>query len=276
MSAGEAKLGILAGGGPLPGRLARRCIEIGRPVFVVAFTGQTDPETVDGIPHLWTRMGAVGPTLQRLHAEGVSELCMIGPVRRPTLRELLPDLRGARMAARIGLGARGDDGLLRGLGEALADEGFRLVGAHDLMEELLAKPGLLTRRAPTDADRADIARGLQVARAVGAVDVGQGAVVQQGVVLAVEAVEGTDAMLERAGRLLRDGGGGVLVKARKPQQDSRLDLPTIGVVTVECASAAGLAGIAVEADGALIEDADAVAATADRLGLFVVCLEAGR
>ncbi|NNG05418.1 MAG: UDP-2,3-diacylglucosamine diphosphatase LpxI [Inquilinus sp.] len=276
MSAGKDKLGILAGGGPLPGRLARRCLETGRPVFIVAFTGQTEPSSVEGVPHLWTRMGSVGPTLERLHAEGVTELCMIGPVHRPTIRELLPDLRGARMAARIGLGARGDDGLLRGLGEALADEGFRLVGAHDLMEELLAKPGLLTRRAPTDADRADIDRGLLVARAVGAVDVGQGAVVQQGVVLAVEAAEGTDAMLERAGALLRAAGGGVLVKARKPQQDTRLDMPTIGVVTVERAAAAGLAGIAVEADGALIEDAAAVAEAADRLDLFVVCLEPGR
>ena len=118
-----------------------------------------------------------------------------------------------------------------------------------------------------------MARALEVARAIGELDVGQGAVVQQGLVLAVEAAEGTDAMLTRCGPLRRDGGGGVLVKTSKPQQDRRLDLPVIGVSTVEAAAAAGLAGIAVVAGGALVHDSGAVADAADRLGLFVVCLD---
>lgn len=273
MAEDKPKLGILAGAGPLPRQVARAAVDGGREVFMVAFDGQTDAGTPEGLPHAWMRLGAVGRILDRLHAESVRDLCLIGRIRRPSLRELMPDLRGGRLAARVGLGASGDDALLRGIGKALADEGFRLVGAHEVLEDLLAKPGVLTARAPDAQDSADIARGLEVARAVGAMDIGQGVVVQQGLVLAVEAVEGTDAMLTRCADLRRDGGGGVLVKARKPQQDRRMDMPVIGQSTVEGVAAAGLSGIAVEAGGALIHEPVAVAQAADRHGLFVVCLD---
>ena len=268
-----SKLGILAGGGPLPRRIAEAALDAGREVFLVAFEGQADAGALDGLPHAWMRLGAVGRVFDRLHAEEVRDLCMIGQFRRPTLRELMPDLRGGKLALKIGFNAVGDDTLMRGIGEALAEEGFRVVAPYEVLEDLLAKPGLLTRRAPEELDSADIARGLDVARTVGRLDVGQGAIVQQGIVLAIEAAEGTDAMLARSGGLVREGGGGVLVKARKPQQDNRLDLPVIGVSTVEAAAAAGLAGIAVEAGGALINDTKAVAEAADRLGLFVISVE---
>lgn len=269
----KSKLGILAGGGPLPRRVAEAGLEGGREVFIIAFDGQTDRDIVDGLPHAWMRMGAIGRIFDRLHAEGVEDLCMIGHFRRPSLREAMPDLRGSKVAARIGLNSGGDDTLLRAISDVLTEEGFRVVGAHEVLEDLLATPGVLTKRTPDEQDRADIARGLEVASAIGALDVGQGAVVQQGLVLAVEAAEGTDAMLARCGALRRDGGGGVLVKAHKPQQDRRLDLPVIGVSTVEAAAAAGLVGIAVVAGGTLIHDSRAVAEAADRLGLFVVCLD---
>ncbi len=273
MSETKPKLGILAGSGPLPRQVAEAAREAGRAVFLVAFEGQTDPATVAGLPHAWMRLGGVGRIFSRLHAEQVRDLCLIGRIRRPTLRELMPDLRGSRLAMKIGLGAAGDDALMRGIGDALAEEGFRVVAVQEVMAELLAKPGLLTRNRPDELDNADIARGLEVARAIGVLDVGQGAIVQRGIVLAVEAAEGTDAMLARTGSLVRGGGGGVLVKARKPQQDDRFDLPVIGVSTVEGAAAAGLAGIAVEAGRALINDAPAVAEAADRLGLFVICVD---
>ncbi len=273
MSETKPKLGILAGSGPLPRQVAEAARAAGRAVFLVAFEGQTDPATVAGLPHAWMRLGGVGRIFSRLHAEQVRDLCLIGRIRRPTLRELMPDLRGSRLAMKIGLGAAGDDALMRGIGDALAEEGFRVVAVQEVMTELLAKPGLLTRNRPDELDHADIARGLEVARAIGALDVGQGAIVQRGIVLAVEAAEGTDAMLARTGSLVRGGGGGVLVKARKPQQDDRFDLPVIGVSTVEGAAAAGLAGIAVEAGRALINDAPALAEAADRLGLFVICVD---
>ena len=273
MSDTRSKLGILAGGGLLPRRVAEAALESGRPVFVIAFEGQTDADVLEGIPHAWMRLGGIGKIFSRLHDEEVRDLCMIGQFRRPTLRELMPDLRGSKLALKIGFNAVGDDALMRGIGDALSEEGFRIVAAYEVFGDLLAKPGVMTRRAPDEVDRADIARGFEVARAIGTLDVGQGAIVQQGIVLAIEAAEGTDAMLARCGPLVREGGGGVLVKARKPQQDNRFDLPVIGVSTVEGAAASGLAGIAVEAGGALINDAAAVTEAADRLGLFVTCVE---
>ncbi|MGQ9371398.1 LpxI family protein [Azospirillum sp. A39] len=273
MSTPLPKLGILAGGGVLPARLAAAVRGSGREVFVVAFEGHTDAATVRGVPHLWSRFGAAGSIIARLHAEGVGDLVFAGPVRRPSLGELLPDWRTARFLARVGSRAFGDDGLLRAVTRELEEEGFRVIGLHEILGDLLTPRGPLGARLPDEAARRDIVRGVEVARGLGALDVGQGCIVQHGIVLAVEAIEGTDAMIERAGPLHRSGQGGVLVKMRKPQQDRRLDLPTIGTATVENAAAAGLAGIAVEAGGSLVVDRAAVAAAADRLGLFVVGVE---
>ena len=267
------KLAILAGGGTLPARIANAVRGQGREVFIVAFDGHTDPETVAGVPHVWSRFGAAGTILRRLHEEGVGEVVLAGPVKRPSFTELMPDWRTARFLARVGTRALGDDGLLRAVVREVEDDGFRVVGLHDLLKELLTVAGPVGRLAPdADAER-DIARAVEVARALGALDVGQGAVVQQGIVLAVEAIEGTDAMLARCAALARPGTGGVLVKVKKPKQDRRIDLPTMGVTTVEKAAAAGLRGIAIEAGGSLLVDRTAVAEAADRLGLFVVGIE---
>jgi hypothetical protein len=268
------RLGIVAGGGPLPRRLVEACRRDGRGVFVLAFRGQTDEDGLDGVPHIWSRLGAVGDNLKALREAGVVELCLAGRFRRPSLTEIRPDWRGAAFLARVGFQALGDDALLQALRRELEErEGFRLVGPHEVLGDLLAEAGCLTRVAPDEAAEADIRRGLEVARALGRLDVGQGAVVQEGVVLAVEAAEGTDAMVRRCAGLKRAGPGGVLVKARKPQQDDRLDLPTIGLDTVAQAAAAGLRGIAVEAGAALVVDRDALAEAADRAGLFVIALE---
>lgn len=264
------KLGILAGGGTLPARIAAAVRGQGREVFVVAFEGHTDPASVEGLPHLWSRFGAAGSIIARLKDEGVGELVFAGPVRRPSFTELIPDWYTTKFLAKVGTRALGDDGLLRSVAKQLEGEGFRVVGLHELLGDLLTPPGPVGRLVPdADAER-DIARAVEVARALGALDVGQGAVVQQGIVLAVEAIEGTDAMLARCAGLARPGVGGVLVKVKKPQQDRRLDLPTMGVTTVENAAKAGLRGIAIEAGGSLLVDRAAVAETADRLGLFVV------
>jgi len=271
------RLAIVAGGGPLPRRVIASCRQRGRSLVVVGFEGQTDAETVPAEPpHLWSRLGAAGALVDHLAELSVREICLVGTIRRPSLAELRPDWKTAKLLGRIGLAAGGDDAVLQAIGRVLAERGFRLVAPQELMDDLLAPdPGALGMIEPDADARADIDRALAVARAIGALDVGQGAVVQQGLVLAVEAAEGTDAMLARCAGLARPGPGGVLVKARKPQQDDRLDLPTIGTTTVEGAAAAGLRGIAVEAGGALIADADAVRAAADRHGLFVVVLPAG-
>jgi DUF1009 family protein len=270
------KLAVLAGGGDLPAKVIAAAQQQGREVFVVAFRGQTNPVITEGVPHMWARLGAAGDIIERLHAEGVDELLMVGPVKRPGLLELRPDARTARFLGRIGKRAfSGDDSLLRSVVQTLEEEeGFTVLGAQDILGDVVVGSGVLGRHAPDDEANADIARGLEVAHALGQLDVGQAVVVQQGIVLGVEAAEGTDGLLSRVGALSRPGAGGVLVKACKPQQEERVDLPTIGVNTVEAAAKAGLRGIAVEAGATLIVDRDAVVAAADRLGLFVFAEDA--
>jgi len=167
----------------------------------------------------------------------------------------------------------GDDGLLAAVVRVLGEQGFRVLGAHDILRESLGPRGVLTRAAPDAQAMADIERGILVVQALGGVDVGQCCVVQEGLVLAVEAVEGTDAMLARCGGLARNGPGGVLVKLVKPNQDRRADLPTIGPVTIEGAVAAGLRGVAFEAEGTILADKDACIAAADGAGLFLLGLD---
>ncbi|MFO0997183.1 MAG: UDP-2,3-diacylglucosamine diphosphatase LpxI [Alphaproteobacteria bacterium] len=264
------KLGILAGGGELPARLVAACRSSGRPFYVLAFEGHTDRQLVEGVPHGWIRLGALGEGLRLLHAEAVDELVLAGRVTRPALSELVPDLRGLKFLAKVGASALGDDGILRAVTEELEAEGFRLVGPESILGDLVAPEGPYTTARPDAAALEDIARGIEVAKGLGRLDVGQAVVVQAGIVLGVEAIEGTDALLARCAGLKRKAPGGVLVKMRKPMQDSRVDLPTIGVETVRGAAAAGLRGIAIEAGGALVLDRPAVAAAADAAGLFVV------
>ncbi len=267
-------LGILAGGGNLPFQVAAAARAAGRSVFVVGLEGFVDTARLPPWPHEVIRMGAMGLILSALRGHGCQDIVLIGPVRRPSLFDIRPDAMGTKILARIGRAAfAGDDGLLAAVIKVLGEEGFRVLGAQEILQEALGPRGLLTRAAPDAAAMADIARGVTVARALGAVDVGQGCIVQQGFVLAVEAVEGTDAMLSRCGALARNAPGGVLVKVVKPGQERRVDLPTIGPDTVAAAAAAGLRGIAFEAGGAILVDRNVTIAAADGAGLFLLGLD---
>lgn len=264
-----AKLGILAGSGTLPGRIIEHCVRAGRAYFVIAFKDQTDPQTVAGSPHLWVRLGAAGQAVAALKKAGVRDLVMAGGINRPSMRQLMPDAWGLKFLGRSGL-SRGDDDLLSRLVRALEQqEGFRVVGIDDLLPGLLATPGAIGRHAPNAAMLADIEAGLRAARALGARDQGQAVVIRAGSLLAEEAADGTDAMLGRLRPGHPHGRGGVLVKAPKPGQERRADLPAIGPGTVAAAKAAGLDGIAVEAGGALLIEAERSIAEADAAGLFL-------
>lgn len=272
--ASAAPLGIIAGGGPLPGHVARAAQAAGRKVFILGLGEFADPAVLAPFPHEIVRLGAAGRMLKALRAHGCTELVMIGPVRRPSFHDIRPDLAGTRILAKLGRAIfAGDDGLLAAFVRVLEEEGFRILGAHEILTGALGPPGLLAGPAPDEAARADIRRGVGVVRALGAVDVGQGCVVQQGIVLAVEAAEGTDAMLSRCARLARPGPGGVLVKLVKPGQDRRADLPTIGAATLAAAAAAGLRGIAFEAGGTILAEREAAIEQAARSGLFLLGID---
>lgn len=272
MTAGA--LGLIACGGELPRTIARTARAAGREVFVAAMEGWADPADWSDFPHIVARPGAAGTILAALRRAGARQLVLCGRAQRPSIVSLRPDAAGLRLLARIGRAYfTGDDGLLRALARALEAEGFEVVAPQAVLATLLPGPGLLTAGAgPDPVARGDIARAIAVVRALGAVDVGQGAVVQQGLVLGVEAIEGTDALLARCGDLRREGPGGVLVKLVKPGQDRRLDLPAIGPATIAQAAAAGLRGVAIEAGGTTLVERDATLAAAEAAGLFVLAL----
>jgi hypothetical protein len=259
----------------MPRRLADDVLASGRAVHVVAIREFAEATLYAGLPHRVVRLGAAGQLIAAFRAAGVRELVMLGHARRPSLLSLFPDAWTAAAIARVGRGyfAGGDDTLLRGVTRVLEDEGFVVRGAHEVRAGLTPGAGLLAGPAPGPGQTEDIRRGIAVLRALGPADVGQAVVVQQGLVLAVEAIEGTDAMLARAGGLRREGPGGVLVKLAKPQQDLRLDMPTIGPVTVANAAAAGLAGIAIDAGRTLVAEREACMALAAQHGLFILSLD---
>lgn len=275
MNAG-GRLGIIAGGGGLPAALAARCEQSGRPFYVIRLRGFADDGTA-AFPGEIIGIAEVGKVIKALKANGCDCLCFAGIVTRPDMSALKPDLKGLSILPGALAAARnGDDALMRFMLGVFEQEGFRIVGADEVDRGLTIGEGPLGAIAAQPAHAADITRAVDVARAIGVMDIGQGAIVVDGLVLCVEAQEGTDAMLARCATLPSEIRGsqlarkGVLAKCPKPIQELRIDLPTIGVSTVEGAAAAGLAGIVGEAGRMLIIDRDAVIAAADRLGLFIV------
>ena len=267
----KRKLGIIAGGGTLPQALVKYCIKNQIPYFVLAITGNAKQEDFSSeIPHLFIRIGQAGTGLKRLKEEQIQDIVMIGTIRRPSFADLVPDLRTTAFFSKIGLKALGDDGILRALIKEIEKENMKVVGIHEIMPEILLPEGLLTKHKPDKQALEDIKRGVMAALKLGELDIGQSVVVQQGLVLGLEGIEGTDELIKRCGTYQRKGDGGVLVKLRKPTQDMRVDLPTIGVKTIENAHQAGLKGLAVHAANALIVDQDQVLKLADKYKMFVI------
>lgn len=269
------KLGLIAGGGDLPIVLAEHCAATGRDYFVARIEPFASA-SLENHPGVTLNLGEMGGRMQALKDAGVDAVVLIGRVPRPDVSQLKLDERAqAMIPAFLAAAAKGDDALLRLLLEEHEREGFRVLGAEEVMGNLLAPAGAWGVIVPTDAQHRDIAKAAKLAAAIGALDVGQGVVVANGVPLAVEAQEGTDAMLTRVAALptavrgASDNRHGVLLKRPKPIQERRIDLPVVGIRTIQGAAAAGLAGIAVEAQGALAVRRDEMVAEADRLGMFL-------
>lgn len=270
-----SKLGLIAGGGDLPLSIAARCGAEGRPIFVVRLNGFADP-ALSQYPGVEAGMAEIGRVLTALKAAGCRSVCFAGTVNRPDFKALKPDLKGATLLPGIIAAAtRGDDALLRKILSIFEGEGYAIEGADDILGGETLPAGPLGTLIPSEDQLADLRKALYVAEKAGELDIGQGAVVCRGLVLAVEAQEGTDAMLARVAGLPADLRGtpgaarGALGKAPKPIQDLRVDMPVMGVRTLELAAAAGLAGVGGQAGRLILIDRPAIIAAADRLGLFV-------
>jgi DUF1009 family protein len=271
---GEGPLAIICGGGSLPFAVADAAKQRGRGVLLFALRGSADAERVAGYRHHWVAVSQVGTVCRLARGAGCRDLVFIGGVVRPTFKDLRPDVYTLPLLPRLfGLLRGGDSHLLSGVASVFEEQGFRVLGAHDVAPQILIPEGPVGRYQPNETARGDIAQGLAFLRATGPFDVGQAVVMSRRRVLAVEAAEGTDLMLARLAELRSSGRiravGGVLVKAPTPGQDRRMDLPTIGPHTIEGAARAGLDGLAVVAGSSIVAEPERISAAADRERLFV-------
>jgi UDP-2,3-diacylglucosamine hydrolase len=273
---------IICGGGSFPGAVADAIARRGRRPVMFGIKGWAEPKVIERYAHHWIAMGQVGRFFRLARAEQCRELLFIGAVLRPPLSQIRLDWYTIRLLPRVvGFFRGGDDKLLTGAASVAESEGLRVVGVHEVAPEILVPEGVLGRYQATERDRADIAHALALIAALGPFDVGQAVVVANNNVLAVEAAEGTDNLLLRIADLRQRGrvttplGVGVLVKAPKPRQDRRFDLPSIGPRTIENAARAGLAGVAVTAGSTIIAEPAEVTSAADRAKIFFVGVHEG-
>ncbi len=270
-------IGLIAGGGDLPRHVVDAALLDGHEMTVLALSGFADSEALPCARQVG--LAEFGKMTKIFKKTKCSHICMAGRVERPDFKKLKPDLKAMRyMPAAIKAAKEGDDALLRFLMGLFEKEGFEIVAPQDVCASLLLTEGILGDIRLSEAHKLDATKACEIAVKIGELDIGQGAVVCQGVVLAVEAQEGTDAMLRRTAKLPDNIKGseserkGVLAKMVKPGQDTRVDLPTIGPATVELAALAGLAGIVAEAGRAFVIDREVVIAKANAAGLFIAGL----
>lgn len=273
----QEPVAIICGGGSFPGAVAEAVARRGGRPVLFGIRGWADQKLLGRYPHHWIAIGQLGRFLRLAQAEHCRDVLFIGSLLRPPITQIRLDWRTLRVLPRVLRAFRGgDDWLLSGLAKLFEESGMRLIGVSEVAPEILMSEGTLGGVRPSSRDDRDIARALQVIAALGPFDVGQAAVVADQHVLAVEAAEGTDNMLHRVAELRRQGrvttpvGVGVLVKAPKPGQDRRFDLPAIGPQTIENAARAGLAGVAVVAGCTMVAEPEQATAAADDAGIFFV------
>jgi DUF1009 family protein len=261
----------------VPIHVAEAAVAQGRPVLVIGIDGEAD-RGIERFPHVWLSWGQIGKLQKLLEGHGGRDMVLIGSIRsRPDFKKLKLDFGAIKSLPEIlAIIVGGDSDVLSATVKFFERRGFRIVGAHEVARDLVAPHGSIGRHSPGEHGQRDAAIAMRAARAIGAIDAGQAAVAVNGRVVALEAAEGTDAVLARVGelraarRLRWEGRAGVLAKCVKPRQDLRVDMPTIGPKTVEAVIAAGLAGIAVEVGRVMIIDREQVVKAADQAGLFIV------
>ena len=284
--ANPSKLGLIAGNGRFPFLLLEAARAHGAEVVVAAIKEETDPEIEDrakadaGIRVYWLSLGELSRLIDTFHKECVTQAVMAGQVKHKQIfSSIRPDWRLAKLL--LSLRTKNTDMLLGAVAKVLGDEGIELVSSTTYLEPLLARPGVLTARAPSEQEQDDIAYGRAVGKAIAGYDIGQTVVVASQACVAIEAMEGTDAAIERAGTIMQslEAEASTLkrsltvVKVAKPKQDMRFDVPVIGIRTIEVMQHAGATCLALEAHRTLLFDRDKVVTTADAAGITIVAIE---
>jgi DUF1009 family protein len=266
-----SKIGIIAGGGQFPLLFAKAAKKKGCQVLVVAHKGESSPDLEEIADEIcWVKLGQLGKIIKFFKQQGVSEAVLLGTITKTRIfKDILPDLKGLTLWNRLKV--RQDDSILRAVADALEDEGIKILESTIYLKELLFPKGVLTKGKPSSDQIDDIYFGWQMAREVGRLDIGQCVVVRDRAVLAVEAIEGTDAAIRRGGKLGKEQA--VVVKVKKPNQDFRFDLPAIGIKTIDSMDEVGASVLAVETGQALLFDASAMIDRADKAGIVVVGIE---
>ena len=264
-------IALIAGQGALPRLLIRHFQTTRRPFCVLGFGGETDPETLEGIPHACLSLGQIGQALDYFRSQKVVQIVMAGKINRPSLTNLKVDWKvSVWMALLIRQAPQGEDGLLRFLTDQLEKEGFQVISPQSLLDHLCIAEGPITRLQPSPEALEDIRQGFHILNQLSPLDIGQAIVVQQGCVLGIEAAEGTDLLIQRCQTLQKSGPAATLIKAPKKTQDMRLDPPVIGLQTLKEVARAGFQGVAVASGRTLMLDQEAVIAYADAASLFVI------
>ena len=267
------RLGLIAGNGRFPFLVLDAARGAGHDVTIVAIREEAFPELADlaakppAADFHWVSLGQLGKCISTLKSAGVSQAVMAGQVKHTKLfTDIVPDL--TLMGVLLKLKAKNTDALISGVADVLRDNGITLVDSTAFLQPLLAKEGLLTRRAPTADEQADITFGHTIADAIAGLDIGQTIAVKSAAVVAIEAMEGTDAVIARAGKLA--GAGVCVVKVAKPNQDMRFDVPVVGVSTIQAMTSAGATVLSVDAGKTLMIDGDAIIKAADDAGIAIV------
>ena len=268
-----SRIGIIAGGGQFPYLFAEAAKKAGREVVIIGHKGESHPDLEAVADRFcWVKLGQLGKIIKFFQNEKVEETVFLGTITKTRIfRDVLPDLKGISLWNKIDV--RQDDSILRAFAGELEKEGIKVLDSTLYLQHLLFPAGILTCKKPTAGQRRDIDFGFQMARAIGKLDIGQCVVVRDMAVVAVEAIEGTDATIKRGGALAREKA--VVVKVKKPDQDFRFDLPAIGPKTIESMLQARAAVLAVEAGQALLFDRETVISQAEKAGIVVVGVQEG-
>jgi hypothetical protein len=264
-----SKLGLIAGNGSLPDRIIESCLAKNQPIFVISITDE-QPKLINKTLNIKLNIASVGKAIKFLKNNDVKDIIFAGGLSRPKLKELRPDATGIRLLSKITKAKfNGDNQLLSTIVNFFEGEGFNALGADEVLQDLVTPQGILGTVKPSKAQMCDVEMGIKIAQSIGNLDIGQSIIVQDNTVIGVEAIEGTDNLMIRCKNLQFNNKGGILVKVKKPNQDRRIDLPTIGINTIITAFDNNLSGIVIESGNSIILDKQTLVETANDNNIFI-------